>query len=174
MWRNHLTVGFRALRRDPLYALINLLGLAVGLAACLLIILFIRYELSFDDWLPDADRLYQVQRIETTGTNAGTRYAQSSFVAATAMPPQFPEIEAATALMSMSGTFRLNGEPTDFADVYATDGNFLNVMRLPLVAGNPETALAEVDTIVLSESTARRLNRTRQGEKAASPCGAII
>ena len=105
MWRTHLAVGLRALRRDPLFAAINLFGLAVGLAACLLIILFIRYERSFDDWLLDADRVYQVQRIETTGTNAGTRYAQTSFVAAAVMPPQFPEIEKATGLIEMSGTF---------------------------------------------------------------------
>ena len=55
MWRNYLTVGLRALTRDPLFAAINLFGLAIGLAGCLMIILFIRYELSFDDWLPDAD-----------------------------------------------------------------------------------------------------------------------
>ena len=49
MWRSHLTSGLRALRHNPLFTAINLFGLAVGLAACLLIILFIRYELSFDD-----------------------------------------------------------------------------------------------------------------------------
>ena len=49
-----------------------------------------RYDLS---WLPDADRVYQVQRIPTSGTEAGRRYGQSAFVAASALPPQFPEIE---------------------------------------------------------------------------------
>jgi len=157
MWRNHLIVGLRALSRDPLFAAINLFGLAVGLAACLLILLFIRYELSFDDWLPDADRTYQVQRIETTGTNAGKQYGQTSFVAAAVMPPQFPEIEAATGLIAMGGTFRLNGQPIEIEDVQGTDANFLKVIRLPLVAGDPATALSAVDSIVLSETTARRL-----------------
>jgi putative ABC transport system permease protein len=157
MLRSHLTVGFRSLRRDPMFTAINLFGLAVGLAGCLLIILFIRHERSFDDWLTDADRIYQVHRVETTGTNAGNRYGQTSFVAATALPPQFPEIEAATGLTGMSGTFRRNGEPIEIEDVYATDGNFLKVIQLPLVAGDPATALAQVDSIVLSESTARRL-----------------
>ena len=157
MWRSHLTSGLRALRHNPLFAAINLFGLAVGLAACLLIILFIRYELSFDDWLPEADRTYAVQRIETAGTNAGLRYAQTSFVAASAMPPQFPEIEASTGLVAVSGVFRKDGEPFELDDVYATDANFLDVLRLPLVSGDARTALTDVDTIVLSETAARQL-----------------
>jgi putative ABC transport system permease protein len=157
MWRNYLTVGVRALRRDPLFTGINLFGLAVGVAGCLLIILFIRYELSFDDWLPGAERIYQVQRIETSGTNSGQRYAQSAFVAAAAMPPQFPEIEAATGMVNVTGVFRKAGQPFQIDDVYATDPNFLNVLRLPMVAGDPRTALADIGNLVLTESAARRL-----------------
>ncbi|MGZ8347414.1 MAG: ABC transporter permease, partial [Allosphingosinicella sp.] len=157
LWHSHLALGLRALRRDPLFTAINLFGLAIGLAGCLMIILFIRFELSFDAWLPDAERLYQVQRIETAGTHSGRRYAQSSFVAAEAMPAQFPEIEAATALIGANGVFRKDGQPLQIDDVYATDADFLEVMRLPLVAGDPATALDEVDTIVLGETAARRL-----------------
>jgi len=157
MARDHLAVGWRALRRDPLFTIINLIGLTVGLAGCLLIILFIRHERSFDDWLPDAERIYQVQRIETSGTGSGRRHGQTAFVAASALPPQFPEIEAATALIPASGIVRKDGEPFDLGDLYATDANLLDVLRLPLVSGDPRTALAEVDTIVLTESAARRL-----------------
>jgi putative ABC transport system permease protein len=157
MWRNYLTMGLRALRSDPLFSVINLFGLTVGLAGSLLIILFIRYESSFDSWLPGADRVYQVQRIETSGTGTGRRYGQTAYVAASAMPPQFPEIEAATGLVEVSGVFRKEGEPFDLGDVHATDANFLDVLRLPLVSGDARTALAQVDTIVLTETAARRL-----------------
>jgi putative ABC transport system permease protein len=157
MWRNYLLVGIRAPRRDPMFAAINLFGLAIGLAGCLLIILFIRYELSFDSWLPDSNRIYQVQRIETTGTNVGTRYAQTAFVAAAAMPAQFPEIEATTGLIAVSGIFRKDGELVEIDDFYGTDGNFLDVLRLPLTAGDPRTALSQVGNLVLTETAARRL-----------------
>ena len=157
MWRDYLAVGWRALRRDPLFTAINLFGLTVGLAGCVLIVLFIRYELSFDDWLPGAERVYQLQRVSTSGTETGHRYGQTSFVAASAMPPQFPEIEVATGLHPMSGVFRKDGQPFDLGDVYATDANFFDVLRLPLVAGDARTALAEVDTVVLTETAARRL-----------------
>jgi putative ABC transport system permease protein len=157
MLQNYLTIGLRALRRDPMFTTINLIGLAVGIAGCLLIILFIRYELSFDEWLPDADRVYQVQRIETTGANANHRFAITSFVAATALPSRFPEIEAATGLVSGNGRFRKNGEILEIENVYVTDANFLDVLRLPLVAGDPATALSNVDGIIVTESAARQL-----------------
>jgi putative ABC transport system permease protein len=157
MWRNYLTVGIRVLRRDPLFTAINLAGLAVGLAGCLLIILFIRYELSFDDWLPDADRTYQVQRIETTGGDVGHRFGISSFVAATAMPAQFPEIEMGTGLLPGNGNYRKGSEVIEVEDVYATDANFLQVLRLPLIAGDSKIALDAVGSVVLTESVARRL-----------------
>ncbi|MCU6424518.1 ABC transporter permease, partial [Klebsiella aerogenes] len=61
MWRNYLTVGLRALAKNRTYAFINLFGLAIGLAACLLILLYVQYERSYDQWLPDANRTYQFQ-----------------------------------------------------------------------------------------------------------------
>ena len=63
MWRNYLLVGWRALTRHRTYALINIFGLALGLAACLLLILYVRYETTYENWLPEAERVYQVQSI---------------------------------------------------------------------------------------------------------------
>src|SRR3546814_11078678 len=65
MWRNYLTVGFRALTKSRTYAFINIFGLALGLAACLLLLLYVRYETSYDRWLPEAERVYKVQSIHT-------------------------------------------------------------------------------------------------------------
>src|SRR3990170_3849962 len=65
MWRNYLLTGLRALNRSRIYAFINIFGLALGLAACLMILLYVRYETSYDSWLPEADRVYQVQAIHT-------------------------------------------------------------------------------------------------------------
>ena len=53
MWRNYLTVGLRALSRNRVHAFINIFGLAVGLAGCLLLLLYVRYETRYDEWLPD-------------------------------------------------------------------------------------------------------------------------
>ena len=56
MWRNYLTVGLRSLLKSRTYAAINILGLATGMAACLIILLFVRNELTFDAWMPQAAR----------------------------------------------------------------------------------------------------------------------
>ena len=61
MWRNYLTVGFRALAKYKTYAFINILGLAIGMAACLMILLFVRYAMSYDKWSPGAEKIYQFQ-----------------------------------------------------------------------------------------------------------------
>jgi len=61
MWRNYLTVGLRALAKNKVYAFINIFGLSLGIAACLLILTFVRYEFSYDSHLPGADQAYQVQ-----------------------------------------------------------------------------------------------------------------
>ena len=61
MWQNYLTVGIRSLLKQRTYALINIAGLAIGLAACILILLYVRYEQSYDKWMPDADRVFQLQ-----------------------------------------------------------------------------------------------------------------
>jgi len=61
MWRNYLTVGIRALAKNRAYTAINVSGLALGIAACLLILGFVRYEFSYNDWLPDVDKTFQFQ-----------------------------------------------------------------------------------------------------------------
>ena len=65
MWKNYLTVGIRSLTKNRTYAAINNLGLAIGMAACLIILIFVRNELTYDAWMKDADRTFQVQTYYT-------------------------------------------------------------------------------------------------------------
>src|SRR3954469_13782660 len=86
MWRNYLTVGVRSLMKNRAYALINILGLAIGMAACLMILLFVRYELSFDKWVPNAENIYQLQTFyhdKQTGEDMNLQMA--SFVSGPAL-----------------------------------------------------------------------------------------
>ena len=61
MWRNYWTVAVRALAKSRTYSIINIAGLAIGMAACIMILLYIHYEQSYDKWLPDVENTYQFQ-----------------------------------------------------------------------------------------------------------------
>ncbi len=61
MWRNYWTVAVRALAKNQTYSIINIAGLAIGMAACIMILLYVRYEQSYDNWLPDVENTYQLQ-----------------------------------------------------------------------------------------------------------------
>jgi putative ABC transport system permease protein len=157
MWRNYLIVGFRALTRNRTYAFINIFGLAVAMAACLAILLFIRYETSFDDWLPDAERTAQFQQVAVGGENDGRRGQVMPYVASTALAAQIPEIEVATSLVATDAIFRVAGRPVPLEHAYEVDGDVFDVLKLPLRHGDPAVALSQVGGIVLSESAAMRL-----------------
>ena len=95
MLQNYLTTGLRALARNRAFALINILGLAIGMAACILLLLFVRYETSYDEWLPGHDRAYQVQTFYNDPENGRDNAMQmSAYAVGRAMAQDFPEIEA--------------------------------------------------------------------------------
>lgn len=156
MWRNYLTVGFRALTKNKTYAFINIVGLAIGLAACLILLLYVRYETSYDEWLPDADRVYQVQTIFTDPeTGEVSRQQASHGVVSEPLAKDFPQLEAITRAETVAPVFMKDGEAT-LAPMVAADEHFFRVIQLPFLRGDPATALNGMDSLVLSRSEAER------------------
>jgi putative ABC transport system permease protein len=154
MWRNYLTVGLRALTRNKTYAFINVFGLAVGLAACLMLLLYVRYETSYDNWLPDADRVYQVQSINVSEDNPDRVPQQGTHgIITESLAADFPQIEEIVRAEGVTPVFLRGGEPT-FAEMVVADENFFRVLQLPFLRGDPATALAGMDSLVLSRSEA--------------------
>ena len=136
MWRSNLIAGLRALQKNRTYAFINIFGLAIGLAACIVLLLYVRYELTYDDWLKDADRTYQVQLIHTD-PETGVRTIQQASEGAAAAPlaKDFPQIEAAVRADSERPVFLRRGEPV-FADMLAADPAFFQVISVPFLRGD--------------------------------------
>jgi putative ABC transport system permease protein len=176
MWRNYLTVGLRSLARNRVYAFINIFGLAIGLAACLLIFLYVRYETGFDRWLPDSDRVFQVQTLHTD-PETGARDVQQGTegVAAESLAKDFPQIEAIARVEGDRPVFVEGGEAS-FADLLRADPNFFSILQLPFLRGSAANALKEADSLVVSRSEAlkrfgtidavgRTVTAIRRGEK---------
>lgn len=156
MWRNYLTVALRTLTRNRAYALVNICGLALGLAACLTILLYVRYESSFDSWLPDHERIHQVQATWHEPGQPVSRSQHSPFPIRETLAAGFPEIEALTVLRAGKTVLMKDGQPM-FLDAAAVDPSFFDVFRLEFVDGSAKRALADMNSVVLTESEAVRL-----------------
>ena len=157
MWRNYFTVGIRALGKNKTYAFINIFGLAIGLAACLMILLYVRYERSYDAWLPNAENVYQVQSHFRDPDTGEVDHAQMSpYVSGTTLKNDFPQIERRVYALGAQPVVLRNGEALPTEDVVFTDGLFFDVLQIPLVRGDARTALREPGSIVLSEREARK------------------
>lgn len=158
MWRNYLTVGVRSLLKSRVYAAINILGLAIGMAACLLILLFVRYELTYDAHLPESDRAYQLQTYYTDPqTGEKNDLQMAAYVSKGALLKDFPQIEKSVYVLGTGPIALRNGQAYEVDKAAYVDGNLLDILRFPMVQGDAATALAKPNDVVLTESEARRL-----------------
>jgi len=155
MFRNYLVIALRNIIRHKLYSFINISGLAVGLACAILIILFVRDELSYDKWIPGSDKIYRVETIFHVPGRADIVTAQTTMPLTVAMHDQIPEVRQQTRLLQQGMTM-IAGDRQFSEKVGTVDPNFLQVVPLPLVSGDPRTVLSRPDGIVISERIARK------------------
>ena len=157
MWRNHLVLTLRLLARNKLYAFVNLFGLALGLAACLLILIYVRYESSYDSTLPDAERVFQLQNwFIGSESGPGSANRMTSFASGTALRKDFPEIETLVYVGNNQPVIVQNGEASISKNFYFTDGALFDVLQFPFLHGDRRSSLSEPGQAVLTESEARR------------------
>ena len=152
MWRNYWTVAVRALAKSKTYSIINIAGLAIGMAACIMILLYVRYEQSYDQWLPDVENTYQFQSWYPHPDNGDPLFMQMGpYVSKGAIKKDFPQVERVGYALSSSPVILKDGQASTAKDYVFTDDDFLKVVKLPLVSG---TTLPGAQTAVLSQSEA--------------------
>jgi len=142
VFRNYLITALRNLTQHKLYSFINIGGLALGLACAIFIILFIRDETSYDKWMPDSTQLYRLETTSHVPGRSAVDDARTPFPVPAAMREEIPEVAAATRLIREGITLTVgNRQFPEGVDV--VDPNFLQVVRLPLVSGDPATVLMQ-------------------------------
>jgi putative ABC transport system permease protein len=160
MWRNYWTVAVRALAKSKAYSIINIAGLAIGMAACIMILLYVRYENSYDKWLPNADNTYQLQAWYPNPNSGIPLYGQmSAYITKERIKKDFPQIERVGYLLSGTPVIMKDGQSSFGEDYGTTDDDFLKVVKLPMLSG---TTLTTTGTAVLSQSEAVRRFGTDQ------------
>ncbi len=153
MLKNYLKISLRNLQRHKAYSFINIAGLAIGLACFTLIILYVQDEWSYDRYHENADQVYRLA-VEIQASEGATRTAQSPPIWPTTLLQAYPEVAAAVRLKPPSQTWMVRYEDRSFSEkrwVFA-DSSVFDVFDVPLVRGDPKTALNVPFTVVVSEA----------------------
>ena len=157
MFKNYLNIAVRNLLRHKGYSFINITGLAIGIACCLLIVLYVQDELSYDRYHEKADQIY---RVTLHGRLAGNdiHAAVSAAPMAATLMDDYPEVLVAARLRQSYRDVLVSRDDRHFNEkrVFYADSTIFSVFTLPLIVGDPNTALREPHTMVLTEETAQK------------------
>lgn len=156
MIKNHLKIAIRTLKGNKTFTAINIFGLAIGISTCLLIMLFVQNELSFDRYNEKADRIV---RVVFRGSVQGEKMKEASVMPPVAQTLQkdFPEVQEATRLRKAGYPRIVSGDKVYKENAFAyVDSNFFHVFTLPFLKGDSKTALLDPGSIVISETVAKK------------------
>lgn len=152
---NFFKIALRSLRRHALYGSINIVGLSIGLAACALMAMYVRHELSYDVFHQKAQRILRVTSHLKT-PEAPMELANTPNILAPFLNRNYPEVEKAVRFQSMAATFSQGTKLYNESDVYYADASVFDVFTFPLVAGDARQALTQPQTVVLTETLAKK------------------
>jgi len=156
MFRNYLKVALRNILRHRGYSFINITGLAVGMACCIFLLLWVRDELGFDRFHAKADSLYRLEQ-DQKGPEGDFHVIVTPFPVAPALKSDIPEVANSARYYNLGGMLLRYGDKAFFENgLRAVDPSFLDMFSFPLVKGDARTALNEPHSIVISEDIARK------------------
>jgi putative ABC transport system permease protein len=160
MIKNYLKVALRNLLKRKGFSLINIFGLATGMAVCLLIVLFVQSELSYDEHHERADNIYRVA-LDRSYPGRTTSYAIIPQSYAAAYKTEFPEVQESVRMFDFAGEdnkflLRIGDRVFEETEVLSADSNFFRVFSSKFLQGDPATALLQGNSVVLNETTAKK------------------
>ncbi len=157
MFKNYLKIALRNLFKQKIYSIINIFGLSLGLCCCILIMLYIQDELSFDRFHENADQIYRVV-VEIRYKEKLDHFAHTPAPLAPAVLQEFPEILNAVRFSTSRSHELIAYQEKQFWEdgLIMADPSIFDVFTFPLSRGDPKTALDDPSAIVITESTARK------------------
>ena len=155
MFKSYFTIAWRSIRKNKVFSLINLTGLTVGLTCCLLIALYIRHELSYDQFHVNGDRIGRVIMEYKIGDEGRV----GNYTSTKVFPEfkrRFPEIESGVRMTRLSRVARFDDKVFDEKRFLYADSTLFNVFSFRLLSGLPNEVLKAPKSLVLNESTAKK------------------
>ena len=162
MFKNYFKTALRNLTRNKVYSFINITGLSLGLACSMLIILYVKDEVSYDRFHGEVNRIYRItsqsfnKKENKVNRNSNTGYLQGPRFTA-----NIPGIQSFVRIQSQRRDIKKGTDITSHELLYV-DSNFFSMFNFPLIEGNPKTCLRDPHSIVLSEDEAKKQFGTRQ------------
>ncbi|HEX3384275.1 MAG TPA: ABC transporter permease, partial [Mucilaginibacter sp.] len=158
MFKNYLLVAFRNLTKNKGFSFINIFGLSIGMAACLLILQYVTFELSFDSFHAKKNRVFRVTQDRYDRGKLSTQWAGGAFAEGNAFKNNFPEVEDYLKIVGAGSVLAINNDTKIVLDKsYFASPSFFNLFSYPLISGDPKTALKEVNSAVITETVAKKL-----------------
>ncbi len=156
MLKNYLKIIFRNLWRNKTYTFINVFGLAIGVACCLIILLYVQHELSYDTFHLQKDRIFRIAAQSVTGDKTSTM-AVSPAPLSRVVYHEFPEVESVVRFLPEEKVLiRYDNKQFYEEGFHWADSTVFDVFSFPLLKGNPSKALAQPNSLVISEELASK------------------
>jgi putative ABC transport system permease protein len=158
MIKNYLLIAFRNLKKNKAFSFINIVGLAIGMAAGLLIIQYVVFELSYDNFHAKKDRVFRVSQDRYNNGKLSTQWAGGAFAPGSKFKANFPDVEEFVKVVvngPVLATYK--DQKLTLDKTYFAGKSFFNIFSYPLISGDRKTALQEPFSIVLTETAAKKL-----------------
>ena len=156
MLSNFFIFAFRLLRRDKLHSIINTIGLSAGIASCILIMMYLQNELTYDRYNENADRIYRLG-IKVTSTDQSAAFPMASWSIGKRLKEEYQQIEDYVRIKPFSGVLFQYKEKVFYEDEIAlADPSIFKIFSFKFIYGDPATCLTEPGNLVLTETLARK------------------
>ena len=162
MYKNYLKIAWRNLIKNKVYSWINIGGLAIGIVACLLILQYVVFEFSYEDFHAKKERIYRVQQDRYDNGKLSTQWAAGAFAVGNSFKEAIPEIEEYVKVIETGDLIvEVDNRPLKIDEVYFATNSFFDVFSYPLLYGDTESVLNEPNTAAISETIAVKIFGTK-------------
>ncbi|MFC2140064.1 ABC transporter permease, partial [Bacteroidota bacterium] len=156
MFTNYIKIAFRNILRHKGFSIINITGLALGIACCMLITIYIIFKVSFDDYHTDNDRIFRIVQ-EFKDQNGIYQTTRSGAPLGPTLKDNFPQVQYYARMLNLNRGLVKKGEISFYEDrQFFTDNDIFKILTIPFLQGDPDIALTKPSTVVITESIAKK------------------